>query len=332
MQSALRYLPTLIISVVAMTGPLITDVALGADQKIRLALGDIESVETLNLLIALENTKQRGLDIELIAFKSEDVANQAVVNDQADIGIGTPYAVIQKVSAPIRIFFQLSTLQFFPVVNTEHYKTWQDLNGGDLVVHSRTSGTLALANLMAQKQGIKYGTISYVPGSEVRALAMLRGNIKATYLDSVNTNFLMSKEPGKFKILPSGDFTASDEALFARQEFLNKNRASVEIFLEELLKVWRKINAEPSWVLGERQRLGLLKDLPKDLEKEIQPFYELGAKNGMFPHNGGGTTAARQDLEFYTVAGQLKGPAEALKVGDFWDLGPLDAVLARIGK
>ena len=64
-----------------------------AAAKVRLALGDVESVETLNLLIAIENVKQRGLDIDLIAFKSEDIANQAVVNNQVDIGIGTPYAV-----------------------------------------------------------------------------------------------------------------------------------------------------------------------------------------------------------------------------------------------
>lgn len=302
-----------------------------AGKTIRMALGDIESVETLNLLVAIEHAKQRGLDIQLTSFKSEDIANQAVVNGQADIGIGTPYAVIQNVSAPIRIFFQLSTLQFFPVANKEYYKSWQDLNGGDMVVHSRTSGTLALANLMAMKHGIKYGSISYVPGSEVRALAMLKGTIKVTYLDSVNTKFLMDKAPNKFVVLPSGESTASDEALFARTAYLRENSEAVGILVEELVKVWRKINADPAWVLGERTRMGLLKELPADLEKEIGPYFQLGAKNGMFPGDGGGAKAARTDLEFYAVAGQLKGPAEKLKVEDFWEFGPINAALAKLG-
>ena len=155
-----------LVAAAALVGSFGLGTAQAAGEKIRLGLGDIESVETLNLLIAIERARQRGLDIEMISFKSEDVANQAIVNNQADIGIGTPYTVIQKVKAPIRLFFQLSKLQFYPVVNTEHYKTWKDLDGGDLVVHSRTSGTLAIANLMAQQHGIKYGTISYVPGSE----------------------------------------------------------------------------------------------------------------------------------------------------------------------
>ena len=301
-------------------------------KEIRLGLGDIESVETLNLLIAIEHAKERGLDIKLISFKSEDVANQAIVNDQADIGIGTPYAVIQKVKAPIRLFYQLATLQFYPVVNTKYYNSWKDLDGGDLVVHSRTSGTLAIANLMALKEGIKYGSISYVPGSEVRALGLLKGNIKATIIDSVNTKFVQEKAPGQFKILPLGKLTASDEALYARQDYLEKNAADVEILLESLVSVWRKIADDPKWVLEERKRLNLLKDLPKDLEKEILPYYELGAKGGMFPLNGGGADAAKSDFEFYSVAGQIKGDPKDLKVDDFWYLKPLDTVLNKLGR
>ena len=301
-------------------------------KEIRLGLGDIESVETLNLLIAIEHAKERGLDIKLISFKSEDVANQAIVNDQADIGIGTPYAVIQKVKAPIRLFYQLATLQFYPVVNTKYYNSWKDLDGGDLVVHSRTSGTLAIANLMALKEGIKYGSISYVPGSEVRALGLLKGNIKATIIDSVNTKFVQEKAPGQFKVLPLGELAASDEALYARQDYLEENAADVQVLLESLVSVWRKIADDPKWVLEERKRLGLLKDLPKDLEKEILPYYELGAKGGMFPLNGGGADAAKADFDFYSVAGQIKGDAADLKVEDFWYLKPLDTVLNKLGR
>ncbi len=37
-------------------------------------------------------------------LQSEDIAAQAVVSGQADIGVGTPYALIQKVKAPIRMW------------------------------------------------------------------------------------------------------------------------------------------------------------------------------------------------------------------------------------
>ena len=82
--------------------------------QIRIAFGDVATVETLNFLIAVERAKERGVDIEVTYFKSEDIAAQAVVGGQADIGVGAPYTVLQKVKAPIRIFYQMSTLALLP--------------------------------------------------------------------------------------------------------------------------------------------------------------------------------------------------------------------------
>src|SRR5215510_1930986 len=98
-----------------------------APSKIRYALGDVVGIDDLPLLIAAERAKARGVEIEITPFKSEEIATQAVINGQADVGQGTPYAALQKVTVPIRFFYQLSTLQFFPVVAKEQYKTWRDL-------------------------------------------------------------------------------------------------------------------------------------------------------------------------------------------------------------
>ena len=300
-----------------------------ARTKIRYALGDVISVDELPLLIAAERAKARGVDVEITAFKSEEIATQAVINGQADVGQGTPYAALQKVSVPIRFFYQLMALQFFPIVNKEHYKGWKDLDGQEVVVHARGSGTEAIMNLMAKEQGIKYKNVSYVPGSEVRALGLLKGTIKASILDATNKNYVMKEAPDKFLILPLGQVKASDEALFATRDYLEKHQAAVAIFLEELIKVSRQINANPSSVLDERKKLGLLKDLPPKLENEILPFFQEAVKNGVFPNDGGGERAAKNDLEFFRLSGQLKG--ENLKVEDFWHLAPLKAALAKVG-
>ncbi|MBI4841486.1 MAG: ABC transporter substrate-binding protein [candidate division NC10 bacterium] len=300
-----------------------------ARTKIRYALGDVISVDELPLLIAAERAKARGVDVEITAFKSEEIATQAVINGQADVGQGTPYAALQKVSIPIRFFYQLMALQFFPIVNKEHYKSWKDLNGQEIVVHARGSGTEAIMNLMAKDQKIKYKNVSYVPGSEVRALGLLKGTIKASILDATNKNYVMKEAPDKFLILPLGQVKASDESLFATKDFLEKNQAAVAIFVEELIKVSRQINANPTSVLEERKKLGLLKELPAKLEAEILPFYQEAVKNGIFPNDGGGERAAKNDLEFYSLSGQLKG--ENLKVEDFWHLAPLKAALAKVG-
>lgn len=301
-----------------------------AGTKIRYALGDVITTDDLQLLIAAERARARGVELEVTAFKNEELATQAVINGQADVGQGTPYAAIQKVNVPIRFFYQLYSLLFFPVVSKEHYKSWKELDGQEIAVHARGSGTEAIVNLVAKQQGIKFKSISYVPGSQVRALGLLKGNIKATILDANNTNHVMKEAPGKFLILPLGELKASDEALFATRAFLEKNRTAVEILVEELLRVSRQINANPRFVAEERKRLGLLKDIPAKLEADITPYFGEAVKNEIIPNDGGFALAPKTDLDFFTLSGALKG--ENLKVEDFWDLSFLKAALARLGK
>jgi NitT/TauT family transport system substrate-binding protein len=297
--------------------------------KIRYALGDVVGIDDLPLLIAVERAKARGVEVEITAFKSEELATQAVINGQADVGQGTPYAAIQKVSVPIRFFYQLSTLQFFPIVNKEDYKSWKDLDGQEIAVQGRGSGTEAIMILAAKQHGIKYKNISYVPGSQVRGLALLKGTIKASILDAPNTKFVMKEAPDKFLVLPLGELKASDEALFATNAFLEKNQAAVSTLLEELVKVNRAINANPGFPVEERKRLGLLKDLPEKLEAEVLPYYQEGVRGGIFPADGGAAKAAANDLEFFTLAGQIKG--DGVKAEEFWNFTPLKAALSKVG-
>ncbi|MDI7862748.1 ABC transporter substrate-binding protein [Rhizobiaceae bacterium n13] len=295
----------------------------------RIAFGDIATVESLHLLVALERAKEKGVDIQVTYLKSEDIAAQAVVSGQADIGIGGPYALLQKVKAPIRIFMQLSKLQFYPVVNTEFYKEWKDLDGQEIAVHSRGSGTEAIMQLMADKHGIKYSNIAYVPGAEVRTGALLQGNVKATIVDSSGKRVLEDQAPGKFAFLPLGEVSATDEALFANSDYLAANSKDVETLVEAIVTTWREIAADPKSVVALREQYKLLPDATPEMIADIEPYFTEAAPN--IPLNGGGADAARDDFEFYTISGALTGEAKDLKVEDFWDLTALNAVLAKTG-
>ncbi|MCK0207727.1 ABC transporter substrate-binding protein [Starkeya koreensis] len=302
-----------------------------AEAKVRVAYGDIASVENLHLLAAFELAEQKGVEIEMTYLKSEDIAAQAVVSGQADIGVGGPYALIQKVKVPVRLFLQLSTLRFYPAVNAEFYKTWKDLNGQEVAVHSRGSGTEAIMKLMEDKQGIKFSKISYIPGSEVRTGALLQGNVKATIVDSAGRRLLQEKAPGKFIILPLDGVNATDEALFARQDFLDKNQKEVDIIVESVLTTWREVTKNPAIVAEWRAKYKLLPDLPADQVAEITPYFTELAQGKAFPPNGGGAAAAKDDFAFYSLSGQLQGDPASFKVEDFWALEPLNRVLGKVG-
>jgi NitT/TauT family transport system substrate-binding protein len=298
--------------------------------SVRVALGDIESVETLALFIAMERVRKRGTDVEVVELADEDLANQAVVGGQADVGLGAPYGLIEETGAPLRILCQLQRLRFFPVVDKAEYPDWQSLDGETFTVHSRGSTSEALAHIIEDEEGIEFGKISYVPGAEVRATALLRGNIQATMLDIPTKNFVMSEEPDKFLVLPTPETSASDEVLFGNVEWMQQNEESVQVLLEEILKVWQSIVEDPQFIQEERERLGLLPDLPAELEKELLPYYEQAADEGLFTEDCGGEPAAKEDFEFYHEAGQLKGDPADLKVEDFWNLEQMERAVSSV--
>lgn len=301
-----------------------------AADKIRIALGDVASVETLCFLVALDRAKDRGLDYEMTAFAKEQLAIQAVIGGQMDIAVGTPYSIIQKSKVPIRNFFQLSKLVFYPVVANK-YKTWQDLDGEPFTFHARGTGTEAIGDIIIKREGITLGQRSYVPGSENRIIAMMKGQIDATIVDLSNKNLLMEKAGDRFHVLPGVTDPASDEVLFAEIGWLKENEEGVAILVEELLRTWREMSKDPSIIEQERKQRNLLSDLPKELLAEVDAYYKEAVDGGLYDPNGGGVEAAKADFEFYVAAGQMEGPADSLKVEDYWYLAPLDAAKAKLG-
>lgn len=300
-----------------------------AADKVRVAWGDVIDVEALPMVIALARAKDRGIDNEITSFAQEDLAIQAVVGGQADIGIATPFAVMQKVK-DLRIFFQDEALIFNAVVSKE-YKTWKDLDGQPFVFHARGSGTEAYGNFMAKQNDIQYGQISYLTGSDNRAVALLGGQIKATILDQANTNLVLEKAPDRFHLLPGPKQAATNEGLFAHQEWMKSHQEAVKIITEEFLKLYREMKDNPGIIAEEREKRGLLANQPKEALAGITNFVKLGVKSGLWNPEGGSEEIAKADLDFYTAAGQLKGPADSLKIEDFWDLGPVNAAKKALG-
>jgi NitT/TauT family transport system substrate-binding protein len=295
---------------------------------IQVALGDTISVETLAYVIALERAKDRGVDYKLTSFAKEDLAIQAVVNGQADIGIATPYSVVQKSKAPLRGLFQVTRAVFFPVAD-KSYKTWKDLDGQPFAFHARGTGTEAIGNIIAAREKITFGQRTYLAGSENRIVAMMNGQVKATIVDLANKNLLMAKAGDRFHVLPGLKETPSDEILFARTDWVSKNQKSADIIVEEFHRLWQEMAKDPGVIERERVKRTLLKDLPKEVLADVTKFYTEAVQNGIF-HDGGSPASTELDFQFYTQAGQMAGNASDHKVADYWDFGPLERAKKKI--
>lgn len=296
--------------------------------KLKIALAETPSDELAAFFVALDRAKANGLDYEWTAFSDEELAIQAVLSGQMNIGFGTPYSAMQRSKAPIRIIFQLSKLKFFPVTSKK-YSDLKDLNGEPILLHSRGGGTDSIANVIEDKIGIKFGKRSYVPGSANRVVALVGGQTDATIIDLSNKNKVTKKFPDKFNVLPMFEVDSSDEALFANLDWIKENEEQVGIFVNALVSVWQDMHKDPTIISKETNPEGPIGQLPKEILGELDGFYTDAVAGGLYDPNGGGRVAAKADMEWYSAAGQLTGDPASLKIEDFWYLAPLDAALKK---
>ncbi len=301
----------------------ILSVTMVQGDTIKIALAETPSDELAAFFVALDRARANGLDYEWTAFSDEELAIQAVLSGEMDIGFGTPYAAMQRSKAPLRIIFQLSKLKFFPVTN-KNYNSLEDLDGEPILLHSRGGGTDSIANVIEDKVGIKFGQRSYVPGSANRVVALVAGQADATIIDLSNKNKVMRQHGDKFNVLPMFDVEASDEALFANLEWIMENEEQVQIFVNALWSVWNEMNADPTIISKETDPNGPIGQLPPEILGNLDNFYMEAVAGGLYDPNGGGRKAAMADMEWYSQAGQLEGDPSTLNIEDFWYLAPLD--------
>lgn len=297
-------------------------------ETLKIALAETPSDELAAFFVALDRAKANGLDYEWTAFSDEELAIQAVLSGQMNIGFGTPYAAMQRSKAPIRIIFQLSKLKFFPVTSKK-YSDLKDLDGEPILLHSRGGGTDSIANVIEDEVGIKFGERSYVPGSANRVVALVSGQTEATILDLSNTNKIMKEFPDRFNVLPMFEVDSSDEALFANLDWIKENEEQVNILVSALASVWQDMQEDPTIISRETDPDGPIGQLPKEILAELDGFYTDAVAGGLYDPNGGGRKAAQADLEWYSAAGQLDGDPETLNIEDFWYLAPLDAAVKK---
>ena len=311
---------------IAFALPIALFFAIGAVQadKIKIALAETPSDELAAFFVALDRARANGLDYEWTAFSDEELAIQAVLSGQMDIGFGTPYAAMQRSKAPLRIVFQLSKLKFFPVTTTK-YSSLSDLDGEPILLHSRGGGTDSIANVIESRLNMKFGDRSYVPGSSNRVAALLGGRANATIIDLSNKNKLMRSEAAEnFNVLEMFEVEASDEALFGNLDWIKNNEKDVDIFVTALLSVWQDMHKDPTIIRRETNPDGPIGQLPPEILAELDGFYADAVSGGLYDAGGGGRKAANADMEWYSAAGQLQGNASDLNINDFWYLAPLD--------
>ncbi len=295
----------------------------------KVAFTSIPSLSDAPMEIAFEHLKAKGYDFEPVYFETDVLAALALASGQVEIGMCIPFAAIQQ-GADLRIFCEGRGIEFQAVVPVE-IKSWQDMNGKEMYVHAAGSATLAQAQFVEKKYGIKFSRINFMPGGEVRYVALLAGQIYATFLDIATTQLVLDQAPGKFHVLKFDAADGSTESFCASRTFIAQNPVLIHDLITALVTVNRRGNADYTYWVEEADKYQLLMDVPE--REKLPELLRLNVEAGVFDPNGAITPElARGNFELYVAGEELTGPAEALKVEDYYDFAPLNAVLDELGR
>jgi NitT/TauT family transport system substrate-binding protein len=299
-----------------------------AQKKVRFAYPSSADMGDIPSLLAWEQLKKQGIEVIPTFFPKTDLAVQAVVAGEADIGSAAGIAVVKAVESGMNVrIIGEQVRNEWQLVTPVSLKDPKQLDGKRVGYHAPITVTEALVKWMANHYKITPNWM-IIPGSDVRAEALMRGQLDATPAEIGDVLNILQAKPGQFHILISYAKVFPQligSMYFARADYLQKNSAIVENVLEAILKAHRSVEERPALIKENALRL-LPETKPELVEATAATYKDLR----IWDVNGGaGRERGEASIKFFEEAGLLK--KGAVSYAQSFDTGPLDKVLKKIG-
>lgn len=300
-----------------------------AQRKVRFAYPSSADMGDIPSLLAWEQLKKQGIEVVPTFFPKTDLAVQAVVAGEADIGSAAGIAVVKAVESGLnaRIIGE-QVRNEWQLVTPVSFKDPKQLDGKRVGYHAPITVTEALVKWMAQHYKISPNWM-IIPGSDVRAEALMRGQLDATPAEIGDVLNILAAKPGQFHVLISYAKTFPQligSMYFARADYVQKNSAIVEAVLEAILRAHRTVEERPGLV-----KEATLKLLPETKPELIDATAATYKELRIWDVNGGASKdRGDASIKFFEESGLLK--KDAVSFNQAFETGPLDRVLKKIGR
>jgi NitT/TauT family transport system substrate-binding protein len=300
-----------------------------AQKKVRFAYPSSADMGDVPSLLAWEQLKGQGIQVVPTFFPKTDLAVQAVMAGEADIGSAAGIAVVKAVESGMNIrIIGEQVRNEWQLVTPTSFKDPKQLDGKRVGYHAPITVTEALVKWMASHYKINPQWM-IIPGSEVRAEALMRGQLDATPAEIGDVLNILQAKPGQFHVLISYAKIFPQligSMYFARADYVQKNAAVVEAVLEAILKAHRAVEANANLVKENAVRL-LPETKPALIEATAATYKELR----IWDVNGGaGKERGDASIKFFEDAGLLK--KDAVTFQQAFATGPLDNVVKKLGR
>jgi NitT/TauT family transport system substrate-binding protein len=300
-----------------------------AQKKVRFAYPSSADMGDIPSLLAWEQLKKQGIEVVPTFFPKTDLAVHAVVAGEADMGSAAGIAVVKAVESGMNLRIVGEQVRNeWQLVTPVSFKDPKQLDGKRVGYHAPITVTEALVKWMANHYKIT-PTWMIIPGSDVRAEALMRGQLDATPAEIGDVLNILNTKPGQFHVLISYAKTFPQligSMYFARADYVQKNTAVVESVLEAILKAHRSAEESPALIKENALRL-LPETKPALIDATAATYKELR----IWDVNGGADKERGEaSIKFFEEAGLLKKGAVSFQQA--FDTGPMDAVLKKIGR
>ena len=300
-----------------------------AQKKVRFAYPSSADMGDIPSLLAWEQLKKQGIEVVPTFFPKTELAVQAVAVGEADIGSAAGIAVVKAVESGMNVrVIGEQVRNEWQLVTPVSFKDPKQLDGKRVGYHAPITVTEALVKWMAQHYKISPNWM-IIPGSEVRAEALMRGQLDATPAEIGDVLNILSAKPGQFHVLISYAKTFPQligSMYFARADYVQKNASTVETVLEAILRAHRDAEARPTSV--KENALRLLPETKPELVDAIASTYK---ELRIWDVNGGADRQRGEaSIKFFEESGLLK--QNAVSFNQAFDTAPLDKVLKKIGR
>lgn len=300
-----------------------------AQKKVRFAYPSSADMGDIPSLVAWQQLKGQGIEVTPKFFPKTDLAVQAVVAGEAEIGSAAGIAVVKAVESGMKLkIIGEQVRNEWQLVTPVSFKDPKQLDGKRVGYHAPVTVTEALVKWMANHYRIT-PVWMIIPGSEVRAEALMRGQLDATPAEIGDVLNILQAKPGQFHVLISYAKIFPEligSMYFARADYLQQNGAIVEAVVEAILKVHRSVEAQPALVKESARKL-LPETKPELMDATAATYKELR----IWDINGGaGKERGEASIKFFEEAGLLK--KGAVNFQQAFDTGPLERALKKIGR
>lgn len=276
-------------------------------------------ITTVPLLAAAESLTEQGIEVEVVELAEPELAIEGLASGNYAISAEatSPALVAMEQGAPIRIIADVIGNQW-AVYAQSGITTCDQLAGEPFGIFSEGAVATAMVRSWVEREcsGAEPEYL-VIGGSDVRAQALLSGQIQATALEVSDVVTLSAAGDADFdEVVDFGRELPGlhPQTVYANTDFLESDPEVARAFVEALVTEHERINADPAYLVG------LVEEHLGESDASLLEIANRYVDDGLFDAGGLTPEGVQETLDFFIDAGVV---SEGLTSEDVSDLSYL---------